>query len=79
MRQDVIDFIQTCDKCARRKDSNIPKAPLGEPPVAHEFLSILATGFIGPLPTTKDTFSRLLTTLRGIVLQFLYLNRPLKE
>ena len=38
MRQDVIDFVQTFDKCARRKDNHIPKAPLAEPPVTNEFL-----------------------------------------
>jgi His(2)-Cys(2) zinc finger. len=34
-RQDDVDFVQTCDKCARRKDNRIPKAPLGESPVAN--------------------------------------------
>ena len=58
MRQDVIDFIQTC---ARQKDDNVPKAPLSEPPVANEFLEILATDFIGPLPTTKDGNKYILT------------------
>ena len=38
IRQDVTEFIQTYDECARRKDGNIPRAPLGEPPVANEFL-----------------------------------------
>ena len=61
VRQDVNNFVQTCDKCARRKDGNIPKAPLGEPPVANEFLEILATDFIGPLPTTKDGNTYILT------------------
>ena len=32
MRQDVIDFVQACDKCARLEDGNIPKALLGESP-----------------------------------------------
>ena len=63
MRQDVIDFIQTCDRCARRKYGNISKAPLGEPPVANAFLEMLATDFIGPLPTTKDGNEYILTSV----------------
>ena len=61
MRQEVIDFIQACDKCAQRKDGNIPKARLGEHPVANKFLEILATDFIGSLPTTKDGNRYILT------------------
>ena len=61
MRQDVVDFIQICDRCARRKDGNIPKSPSGEPLVANEFLEILAADFIGPLQTTKDGNKYILT------------------
>ena len=38
MRQDVVYFIQTCDRYTQWKDGNIPKAPLGEPPVVNEIL-----------------------------------------
>ena len=82
MREDVIDFIQECDRCARRKDGNIPKAPLGEPTVANEFLEILATDFVGPLPTTKNGNKYILMFVDHFTmycLQSPYLNKPLNE
>lgn len=47
MRQIVIKFIEECDECARRKAGHKVKAPLGEIPVAKEFLDIVSFRYCG--------------------------------
>ena len=49
MRQDVTEFIKGCDSCARRKTGHKVKAPLGEIPVATEFLDVVSLDIVGPV------------------------------
>ena len=53
MKQDVNAFIQKCNDCARRKTDHKVKAPLGQIPVAKEFLDIVSLDIVGPLPVTE--------------------------
>ena len=61
MKQDVTAFIRKCNDSARRKTGYKVKAPLGEIPVAKEFLFIVSLDIVGPLPVTERGNKCLLT------------------
>jgi len=61
MRKDIIQFIKECTDCARRKTGHKAMAPLGEVPVATEFLDVVALDIVGPLPVTESGNKYLLT------------------
>jgi len=61
MRQDVTQFIKGCGDGARRKTGHKAKAPLGEIPVATEFLDIVSLDIVRPLPVTERGNKYLLT------------------
>jgi len=61
MRQYVIQFMKECTASARRKTGYKAKAPLGEVPVATEFLDVISLDIVGPLPVTENGNKYLLT------------------
>ena len=61
MKQDVAQFIKECKECAQRKTGHKAKAPLGEIPVATEFLDVVSLDIVGPLPVTEQGNKYLLT------------------
>jgi len=61
IRQDVTQFIKECRDCTRRKKGHKVKAPLGEIPVAKEFLDVVSLDIVGPLPVTERGNKYLLT------------------
>jgi hypothetical protein len=63
MKQDVTTFIQNSNDCARRKTGNKVKAPLGEVPVAKEFLDTVSPDIVGPLPVSEGGNKYLITFL----------------
>jgi len=63
MRQDVVKFIKECCACARRKTGPRLKATMGEVLVVKEFLDVVSSDIVGPLPVTERGNRYLLTSV----------------
>jgi hypothetical protein len=53
MRQGITNFIKVCTHCVQSKTGHMARAPLGEAPMATEFLDVVSLDVVGPLPVTE--------------------------
>jgi hypothetical protein len=61
LSEDVTEYINACEACAKRKTGNRIVAPLGELLEANEFLDVVSIDVVGPLPVTENRNKYLLT------------------